>query len=73
MVGVQVNAIKKGSLLEEIGLTNGDTITEVNGIRITSPEDSTSVLKELAQAERFSVVVNRADGSERTLTYEVED
>jgi general secretion pathway protein C len=73
MVGVQVNAIKTGSTLEEIGLQNGDTISEVNGMRITSPEDSTEVLRELAQANQFTVVVTGADGQERTLTYELEE
>ena len=37
MVGVQVNAIKPGSLFEQIGLQNGDMITEFNGIPIERP------------------------------------
>jgi general secretion pathway protein C len=73
MVGVQVNAIKPGSLLEEIGLRNGDTISQVNGIAISTPEDSTEVLRELAQSTEFTVVVTGADGSQRTLTYEVQE
>jgi type II secretion system protein C len=73
MVGVQVNSIKPGSMLEDIGLHNGDTISEFNGIRIESPEDSTEVLKELAGSSEFTVVVTGADGQQRTLTYELED
>lgn len=73
MVGVQVNSIKPGSMLEDIGLQNGDTISEFNGIRIQSPEDSTEVLKELAQSSEFTVVVTGADGTERRLTYELEE
>ncbi len=73
MVGVQVNSIKPGSMLEDIGLQNGDTISEFNGIRIRSPEDSTEVLKELAGSSEFTVVVTGADGQQRTLTYELED
>jgi general secretion pathway protein C len=73
MVGVQVNAIKPGSLLEEIGLRNGDTISQVNGIAISTPEDSTEVLRELAQSTEFTVVVTGADGLQRTLTYEVQE
>ncbi len=73
MVGVQVNSIKPGSMLEDIGLHNGDTISEFNGIRIQSPEDSTEVLKELAGSSEFTVVVTGADGQQRTLTYELED
>ncbi len=73
MVGVQVNAIQPGSLLEDIGLQNGDTISEVNGVRISSPEDSTSVLRELSQASQFTVVVTGNDGQQRTLTYQLEE
>lgn len=73
MVGVQVNAIQPGSLLEEIGLQNGDTISEVNGVRISSPEDSTSVLRELSEATQFTVVVTGSDGQQRTLTYQLEE
>jgi general secretion pathway protein C len=73
MVGVQVNSIKPGSMLEDIGLHNGDTISEFNGIQIESPEDSTEVLKELAGSSEFTVVVTGADGQQRTLTYELED
>lgn len=73
MVGVQVNSIKPGSMLEDIGLQNGDTISEFNGIQIQSPEDSTEVLKELAGSSEFTVVVTGADGQQRTLTYELED
>jgi general secretion pathway protein C len=73
MVGVQVNAIQPGSLLEEIGLQNGDTISEVNGVRISSPEDSTSVLRELSEASQFTVMVTGSDGQQRTLTYQLEE
>lgn len=73
MVGVQVNSIKPGSMLEDIGLQNGDTISEFNGIHIESPEDSTEVLKELAGSSEFTVVVTGANGQQRTLTYELED
>jgi general secretion pathway protein C len=73
MVGVQVNAIQPGSLLEEIGLQNGDTISEVNGVRIASTEDSTSVLRELSEATQFTVVVTGNDGQQRTLTYQLEE
>jgi general secretion pathway protein C len=71
MVGVQLNAIKSGSLFEEIGIENGDTIIEFNGIRIQSQQDSTSVLRELADAKQFNVTVTGNDGEERELTYEL--
>jgi len=71
MVGIQLNNVKQGSLFQEIGIQDGDTITQFNGIQIDSPQGSAEVLRELTQAERFEVTVTSADGKPRTLTYEV--
>jgi general secretion pathway protein C len=71
MVGVQLNAIKAGSLFEDIGIQNGDIITQFNGIQITSQQDSAQVLRELTQAQQFEVSVKGSDGEERQLTYEL--
>jgi general secretion pathway protein C len=62
MVGLQVNGIKPGSVLEEVGLEDGDVITQVNGIAITSPEESARVLQELATGESPVVVVDGPNG-----------
>ncbi len=71
MVGVQLNAIKPGSLFEQIGIQSGDTITQLNGVKINSPEQSAALLREFTEAKQFSVVVQGADGRERTLSYEL--
>ena len=73
MVGIQLNNVKEGSLFQDIGIRDGDTITRFNGIQIDSPQGSAEVLRELTQAERFEVTVTGADGKPRTLTYEVAD
>ncbi len=71
MVGVQLNSIKEGSLFQQIGIQNGDTITEVNGIVVSNPQDSATILKELTEADEFVVQVKGSDGTPRTYTYEV--
>jgi len=71
MTGVQLNAIKSGSLFEQIGLENGDVIVEFNGIEINNQQDSAAVLRELTQAKEFDVRVIGADGRERNPTYEL--
>jgi general secretion pathway protein C len=71
MVGVQLNAIKPGSLFEQIGIQNGDVITELNGIRVTGQQESAEVLRELSQATDFHVSVTGQDGTTRQLRYEV--
>jgi general secretion pathway protein C len=71
MVGVQLSSIKPGSLFEEIGIQNGDTVTQVNGITVTSPQDSAALLKELTEASEFQVNVLGADGQNRSLNYSI--
>jgi general secretion pathway protein C len=66
MVGVQVSAIKPGSLFEKMGIKDGDTITALNGIRIDSPEQSAKILVELTSAETFTIDVTNADGGTET-------
>lgn len=73
MVGVQLNAIKPGSLFEQIGIQSGDTITMMNGVRMDSPENSAGLLRELTESRTFNVVVQGGDGRERTLTYELQE
>ena len=67
-IGVEVSAIKPGSLFERAGLESGDVITELNGIEIDSPAKSAAVLQEFARATEFTVTVEGADGTE-TLTF----
>ena len=73
MVGIQLNNVKAGSLFEEIGLGDGDTVTQVNGVSIDSPQGSAQVLREFSESTQFDLVVIGADGQERTLTYEVDE
>jgi general secretion pathway protein C len=73
MTGVQVNSIQPGSLFEEIGIRDGDVVTQVNGIVVTSPQDSAALLQELTQSNQFEVTVLGADGQPRTLNYTVQE
>jgi general secretion pathway protein C len=70
MVGVQVSSIKPGSLFEEIGIQDGDVITELNGIPIDSPEQSAKILLELTKSEAFTIQVEGAGGP-RTLNVDL--
>jgi general secretion pathway protein C len=71
MMGVQVSSIKPGSLFEDIGIQDGDTVTQVNGITVTSPQDSAALLRELTESTDFQVNVLGADGQTRTLHYSI--
>ncbi len=73
MVGVQVNSIKDDSIFRNIGLQDGDVITELNGIAIDSPEQSARILQEFSEASNFTVSVDRKDGSSQVLDFEMQD
>ena len=64
MVGVQVSAIQAGSLFEQAGIKDGDVITELNGIKINSPEESATILRELSNAEELEITIRGEDGPE---------
>jgi general secretion pathway protein C len=62
MVGVQVSSIKPGGIFEKMGLQDGDVITELNGVRIDSPEQSAKILLQLSGTDTFTLQVDRAGG-----------
>ncbi|MGH0034835.1 MAG: type II secretion system protein GspC [Myxococcota bacterium] len=64
MVGIQLSAIKSGSMYEKFGFKDGDVITELNGIEINNPASSAKLLSELTQAEEFEFTVN---GQKKTI------
>ena len=72
MVGIQLNAIKEGSIFQEVGLEDGDTIVEFNGQGLGSPADSAQFLQQLMDGSGFDVTVRREDGTEETLTFEAQ-
>jgi general secretion pathway protein C len=65
MSGLEVNAIRSGSLLENAGFQNGDLVVGVNGTPLSDPAQGLKVFRELATAERFVVEVQRGGGVER--------
>jgi general secretion pathway protein C len=70
MLGVELAAIKNGSLLKDAGFENGDIIVEMNGIAVDSPEQSAKLMKEFTSAKAISATVNRG-GQDVTVEFEV--
>lgn len=69
MVGVQVSAIKPGSLFEQAGLQNGDTITEINGQPVNGPEGAPQLFQRLTQGGDIRLGVQDANGSRRDIDF----
>jgi type II secretion system protein C len=59
MLGMKVDAIKADSLLQKVGLLNGDVITEVNGIVVDRLEATSAIFEELATADEINVAATR--------------
>ncbi|HEY5657567.1 MAG TPA: PDZ domain-containing protein, partial [Myxococcota bacterium] len=72
MQGVELAAIKSGSLLAEAGFQNGDVIVELNGISVDSPEQSAQLIKEFTSAKSISATVDR-DGQDVTVEFEINE
>lgn len=73
VTGVRLSAIERGSVFDEIGIREGDTVTQVNGVVATNQQDSEAVLRELTEASELAVNVVGADGVARTLSRSVEN
>jgi general secretion pathway protein C len=69
MVGVQLNAIRPGSLFAQVGIQDGDTVTQVNGVTVSTPEDGQRLLQEFSQGGELRVTVKGRDGQVRDLEY----
>jgi general secretion pathway protein C len=69
MVGVQVSAIKPGSLFEQAGLQNGDTITEINGQPVSGPEGAPQLFQKLAQGGDIRLGVQGENGTRRDIDF----
>jgi general secretion pathway protein C len=67
MVGIQVSKIEAGSLFEEVGLQDGDTITAVNGEPLDNPAASKNLLDALRRGESIVGTVEDSSGQPRDI------
>jgi general secretion pathway protein C len=72
MTGVQVDSVQADSVLEDVGIEDGDVITELNGLPVTDAEQVPKILEEVSQGGEINVVVKRA-GETRTLSFVPEE
>jgi type II secretion system protein C len=69
--GVAVSNIRPGSVLQNIGLVNGDVIQEVNGKAVANPSDIVDAYKDLKPGSTISVKIRRM-GKQVTLNYNMD-
>lgn len=68
--GYRLSAIRKGTLLEKLGIKNGDVIKGVNGTPLTSAEGAMSTFTSLSSQKSFTFDVTRRS-QDTTLEYEI--
>jgi general secretion pathway protein C len=68
--GFSVSEIKPGSLMEKLGLQNGDVIKKVNGQSITKPEEVFQAYSQLQRDSNIEVEIERGNRSE-VFRYEI--
>jgi general secretion pathway protein C len=68
--GFKLYAVRPASVFARLGIRNGDTVTSVNGLDLSSPDDALEVYTKLREASHLSVSVIRR-GKPMTLSYNI--
>lgn len=68
--GYKLMNVKKGSLVEGVGLQNGDIIKEINGKSIDKPEAAFGAYRQLKDEGRFVIEIERK-GKREILSYDI--
>lgn len=59
VVGMKLNRIRSGTLLDTLGLKNGDTLRSINGFELADPQRALEAYARLRSANRLSVAIER--------------
>jgi len=70
-VGFRLLEMKRGSLLEKIGLQVGDVLVEINQVVLDSPEKALQVFQQVREANNITLGLIR-DGNRETFEYNFE-
>ena len=68
--GFRLTQLKSGSLLQQIGVQNGDVLQKVNGLNITSPNEALQAFQQLQNESTIRLEILRRKRA-TTLTYEI--
>ena len=70
VTGLKLSAIQAGSVFEEVGIQNGEVITEIAGVPVSDMGDSTKIMSALTDPDEVEIVTVDKDGKthQRVLT-----
>lgn len=69
--GFRIRRIRCGTVLDQAGFENGDVVHSVNGKKIRTVLGAIGAYRKLKRKEHLRVDLTRADGSARTLRFEI--
>jgi len=58
-IGYRLKPQQKGQMLSELGIQNGDVITQINGVKLDNQKNGISALRKLSTATNLNIVVKR--------------
>ena len=67
MVGIEISQIEANSFYEEVGLAEGDMLTNINGITIDTPSASQKLLEAFTTQTPILAEVTGPSGQIRTI------
>lgn len=59
VAGMKLNRIRSGTLLDTLGMKNGDTLRSINGFELADPQRALEAYARLRSADRLSVAIER--------------
>jgi hypothetical protein len=68
--GIRIDDVRPDGVYAKIGLQNGDVLTALNAVEITSPEQALQVFDSMTTVNRFTLVVER-DGKKLERSFRV--
>lgn len=71
VVGLRMSRIRSGTLLDVLGLKNGDQVQSINGFDLTDPQKALEAYGRLRTADRLTLKVTRG-GSATTIDYNIQ-
>lgn len=71
VVGIKLFGVRKGTLLDHLGIKNGDRLESINGFQMSDPQKALEAYGRLRSANKLSVKINRG-GKPQSLDFNIQ-
>ena len=73
MIGHEFKWIKKGSVYENLGFKEGDTLISINGEKVSDEIEAQKIFQQFRASSQFSLEIQNKNGDHRELSYNVDE